>query len=184
MVTKSSKNSEKKEQVNIKKSNTKNFGFDMENVKKIIKEKKKVLIIGFAILLIVVLLILLVPRFTNDNKHNNINTVSANLNDGIIKEVVVKDLKVDNIYLIRNKVTKQYVFTADVTNIKSDVSTLKQVDIILKDKDGSVLITLLGDISGDGLKPGETKTITAAVSDSINLSKATSKEIKEHVNKK
>ena len=165
-----------------KSSKTKSY---KEKLERIVNNNKKTLVICFVILLIVILLILIVPRYTNNKEHasEGINKISANLNDGIVKEELVNDLKIDNISLIRNKNNKQYIFNANVTNTKSSVNTIKQLDIILKDKDGSVLITLVGDISDDGLKQNETKTITAYISDSIDLSKATSKEIKEHLKK-
>ena len=67
----------------------------------------------------------------------------------------------------------------DVKNDNKEKFTDKQVDIILKDKKGKTIITLLGYI-GDNLKPGETRTITASISADVDLSKATDKEIVEH----
>ena len=85
--------------------------------------------------------------------------------------------------MVKNKEIDQYTFTAKVTNKTKDVIKTQQVDIVLKDKEGNELITLLGYIGQEGLAPNETKVISASTSGSIPLDKAVSKEIKAHPTK-
>ena len=70
-------------------------------------------------------------------------------------------------------------FTADVTNIAQNNSTISDVDIILQDKDGNEVITLRGNI-GEHLKPNETRTITAVTKG--ELKDVTAKAIAKYEN--
>ena len=85
--------------------------------------------------------------------------VVANTNEGVIKEEEFNGLKVSNISLITEK--GYTTFNADVTNTNSEETNFENININLLDKDGNVVITLLGNI-GTGLKANETRTITAS----------------------
>lgn len=151
----------------------------MGQIKKFVKENKKlVAIVGGLILVMIIIAIIL--GFTTGNKETAIKTksdITANTNAGIIKNEEYQGLAFTNVSLIKDK--KQYTLTTDVTNNNKENFTAKQVDIVLKDENGNTLATLLGYI-GDDLKPNETRTITASISDEVDLSKATVKEIVEH----
>ena len=145
---------------------------------------KKGVFIGAIVLAVILLMVFAITNIVSELKDNpKESKISANVNTEVIQNTDFKGLKLSNISLIRNKETKQYTFTAYVTNTTKEKINVKQVDIVLKNKKGEELITLLGDIGQDGLEANATKTITASVSDSIDLSKATTKEIKEHQNK-
>ena len=85
--------------------------------------------------------------------------VVANTNEGVIKEEEFNGLKVSNISLITEK--GYTTFSADVTNTNSEETNFENININLLDKDGNVVITLLGNI-GTGLRQNETRTITAS----------------------
>lgn len=99
----------------------------------------------------------------------------ANTSEGIIKEEVYEGLKFNNITLISKD--GYSTFTADVTNTNQTNSSISDVDIVLKDKDGNIVITLRGNI-GDSLKPNETVSITASTKG--ELKSVVSKEITKH----
>ncbi len=85
--------------------------------------------------------------------------IYANTSANLIKDETYEGLEFTNIALITDK--EYSTFTASVTNKKEEVNNIENVDIILKDKKGNNVITLLGNI-GKNLKPGETRTITAS----------------------
>ena len=83
----------------------------------------------------------------------------AHTEDGIIKEEEYEGLKITNITMITNN--GYTTFSADVTNTNAEPTNFENVNIELKDEEGNVIITLLGNI-GTGLKQNETRTITAS----------------------
>lgn len=142
--------------------------------------KKVIVAIALAFILLIVFAVSNIAHESKvETKKDNIN---ANVTAGVIQNIEFKGLKFSNISLIRNKETKQYTFTAHVTNTTKEKINIKQVDIILKNKKGEELITLLGYIGQDGLEANNTMIITSSTSDSIDLSKAVTKEIREHKN--
>ena len=149
----------------------------IEKIKKFVKENKKLVTIVGGIILLIIIVAISISIFSNKNGAANKNKVVANTNSGIVENEEYKNLKFSNATLVKEN--NQYTLTMDVKNDNKENFTDKQVDIILKDKKGKTIITLLGYI-GDNLKPGETRTITASISADVDLSKATDKEIVEH----
>lgn len=83
----------------------------------------------------------------------------AHTEASIIEEETYNGLKFSNISLITDD--GYTTFTADVTNVSEEVSTVENVHIELKDENGTVVISLVGNV-GAGLEPGATKTLTAS----------------------
>lgn len=149
-------------------------------MKKFLDNAKKFWITNYKVVLpaIIILICLIVALFmfnkgsdevaTNTNKKETTANTSAEL----ISETTYEGLKFSNISLI----TKDgySTFTSDVTNESDTDSTIQDVNIVLKDKNGNTVITLRGNI-GEGLKAGETRTITASIKN--ELKSVTSKEI-------
>lgn len=154
-----------------KNSNLKNF---------ISKNKGMLIALVMVLILVIVAVVLLVVN--NNNKETAIKeskNITANTNAGIVEETEYEGLKFANVSLIKDKKANQYTLTTDVTNTTKETLNTKQVDIVLKNKDGNKIITLLGYI-GENLKPNETRTVTASTSADTDLSKATIKEITAH----
>jgi hypothetical protein len=115
-----------------------------------------------AVIIILVLLVLFVILLIANIKKGKIITkpeLIANTSSELIKEETYEGLKFNNISLISKD--GYSTFTADVTNTSSETSNIQNVNIVLKDKKGNTIVTLLGNI-GQSLKANETKTITAS----------------------
>ena len=103
--------------------------------------------------------------------------ITANTNAEVIKEETYEGLVLNNISLITEN--GYSTFTADVTNTNQTDSNIKDINIVLKDKKGNIVITLRGHI-GENLKSNEKRTITAVTKG--NLNNVYSKEIKAYEN--
>ncbi len=135
--------------------------------------RQKMLILIIVLTLVIAAILCFI--FSLDKKEKDTKTsekITSNTNPEIIKEEQYKGLKFSNITLIITKNTS--TLSMDVTNTENIENSISQVNIPLKDKNGNVIITLVGYI-GDDLKPNETRTIKASTS--ANLTKAEIKEI-------
>lgn len=136
----------------------------MKNISKkqvveFVEKNKNYLIVALAAIIALTVGITLSNNFKKEKLVlNTKKEMVANTKVGVVKEEVYENLKFTNISLI----TKDgySTFTADVTNTANTDSSINDVNIDLKDKDGNTIITLRGNI-GDTLKAGETRTITA-----------------------
>lgn len=149
-------------------------GIKLEKLKEFIVKNKKPLLIALIVVLVLIVLLTIYFGFAKKNE-TSINTgekVTAITAEGIVKEETLEGLKFSNVVLIKKD--KMYTMTIDVNNPTNQEVSVNSVNITLKDKNGTELITLLGYI-GDPLKAGETRTITSVTS--VDLSKAVTKEI-------
>ena len=92
---------------------------------------------------------------------------------------VIKDREVDGIKLTNSSViTTDGVteITTSVTNPTSEDYHLDEFKIIVKDKNGDVMITLPGYV-GDVIKAGETRTIRSSVSMDLSTAKSVEYEV-------
>ena len=92
---------------------------------------------------------------------------------------VIKDREVDGIKLTNSSViTTDGVtdITTSVTNPTSEDYHLDEFKIIVKDKNGDVMITLPGYV-GDVIKAGETRTIRSSVSMDLSNAKSIEYEV-------
>lgn len=148
----------------------------LNKIKDFCVKNKRIVIPGALILICLIIALIMFNRGNNDIANNTKKKTgtTANTSVELISEEVYEGLKFSNISLI----TKDgySTFTADVTNESGVDSTIQDVNIVLKDKDGNEVIVLRGNI-GDGLKVSETRTITASVKD--ELTSVTSKEIRK-----
>lgn len=115
---------------------------------------------------------------TNDNKNpnngkddTNVVTPIANTDEAVVGEQIIDGLKFTNVTLISEG--ESTVYTADVVNTTDTAIDVKSFNIILKDKDGNDLVTLLGFV-GSTIAPNESAQITSSVS--MNLLNAKSVE--------
>ena len=137
---------------------------------------KKALIAIIAVVVIIlvagVTFLLLNNKTTTDKKETKKDTKEAITAQEVIKDESFNGLNFTNTTFIKEN--EQYTLQMDVTNPSDKEINLEEVNIVLKDKDGNELVTLLGYI-GDPMKPSETRTITSAVT--MDLSKVDSKTI-------
>lgn len=103
--------------------------------------------------------------------------IIANTNAEVIKEETYEDLLFNNITLITED--GYSTFQADVTNTNQTDSNIEDINIVLKDKKGNIVITLRGHI-GENLKSNEKRTVTAVTKG--ELKNVYSKEIKAYEN--
>ena len=93
----------------------------------------------------------------------------ANTNKGVIKDQKVGNLEMTNTSLTINKDgTSQLVTT--VSNKTSENIAVETFDIYVKDKDGNLLVTLVGYVGGE-VPAGQTREIVSNVT--MDLTKAT-----------
>ena len=148
------------------------------NKKEIIEfiKRNKIPLIIFLVV-VVALIIGLIVSFNIGKEADGITKneeegMVANTNEGIISETTYEGLQFSNISLISEN--GYSTFPAHLTNTSTTNSTISDVNIVLKDKDGKEIITLRGNI-GEPLAPNETKTITAVTKGKFK--NATTKEI-------
>lgn len=91
----------------------------------------------------------------------------ANTAKEVIKDQKVESFKMTNTSLIYDG--KQSTLVTEVTNTSDKTEHIKTFNILVKDKDGNEMITLLGYI-GEEIPAGETRTITSGTNK--DLSKA------------
>lgn len=132
---------------------------------------KKVLVA--IIVAVVVLLIAGIIMFIINNKEGQSKKEAITLEE-IIKDEKFGGLEFTNTTFIKEN--GQYTLSMDVKNPSDKEINLEEVNIVLKDKKGNELVTLLGYI-GPAMKANETRTITSSVS--MDLSKVKSKTITE-----
>lgn len=141
-------------------------------------KKYKNIIIPIVVLLIVLLIALIIFLVNGKSEKsiasNEEDKMSAITEKGILKNESFGSLEFSNVTLVKDKGI--YTLSIDVKNVSNEVSKVMSVDIPIKDKDGNVVVTLLGYI-GKELKPNEVTTITASTS--ADLSNAYTKEIVE-----
>ena len=97
--------------------------------------------------------------------------IKVNTNENVIKDQEVEGLTMTNTSLVYENGTTTLV-TEVINNTKEDY-TLKRIKIIVKDKEGNIITTLIGTIA-DTLKPGESRIIDSDTP--IDLSEAESIE--------
>ena len=141
----------------------------MKNISE--EQKKKIIMILIGILLFVVVFLLAFAWFHKDEnkKENKEPETQANTNKDVIKDQEVGGFRFSNTSLIiENGESK---LTTEVKNITDQDLSLQSFDIIVKDKNGKEMTTLLGYI-GDTIKAGETRVITSE--ENMNLMEAES----------
>lgn len=134
----------------------------MDSIKNIMDYKYSKIVLGSLLIVLVAVPLIFINQPKKSGKKiakNGEAETFAHTEDGIIKEEEYEGLKMSNVTLITDK--GYTTFSADVTNTKEEPTTFENVNIELKDKDGNIVITLLGNI-GAGLKQNETRTITAS----------------------
>lgn len=97
--------------------------------------------------------------------------VKSNTNTNVIKDQQVEGLSLTNTSLTTTN--GQSTLVTVVSNPTTEKIAVKSFDIIIKDKDGNIIITLLGYV-GEEIPAGESRTITSSAE--IDLTKATSVE--------
>lgn len=122
-----------------------------------------------AIIVVVLILLTAIMTLVTYNKFKNEDVKDV----GITKDEKVNGLNFTDTTF--NKEEGQYVLQMNVTNPSKKEVDLKEVDIILKDKEGNEIATLLGYI-GEPMKANETRTMT--INAAMDLSKVKSKTIK------
>ena len=131
----------------------------MKKLSKFLNYKYSKLIIS-----LIALVLLVVPfwiyKVNNDKKILSLENkdVFAHLNPDVIKDEVFGDLKMSNVTMITDN--GYTTFTADVTNTGNDVLKFENINIELRNKEGNVIVVLLGNIGSD-FKPNEIRTISA-----------------------
>lgn len=131
--------------------------------------KKAIIAIIVAVVILVVAGIILLV--INNNKKEGTSK------EAITTENVIKDEKFGGLDFTNTTFIKengQYTISMDVTNPSDKEIDLEEVNIVLKDKNGNEIVTLLGYI-GDPMKAKETRVVTSSVS--MDLSKVKSKTI-------
>ena len=141
----------------------------MKNISE--EQKKKIIMILIGILLFVVVFLLAFAWFHKEEnkKEDKEPEIQANTNKDVIKDQEVGGFRFSNTSLIiENGESK---LTTEVKNITDQDLSLQSFDIIVKDKNGKEMTTLLGYI-GDTIKAGETRVITSE--ENMNLMEAES----------
>lgn len=131
--------------------------------------KKAIIAIIVAVVILVIAGIILLV--INNNKKEGTSK------EAITTENVIKDEKFGGLDFTNTTFIKengQYTISMDVTNPSDKEIDLEEVNIVLKDKNGNEIVTLLGYI-GDPMKAKETRVVTSSVS--MDLSKVKSKTI-------
>lgn len=106
-----------------------------------------------------------------EKKKEEKTEIKVNSEENVVKDQEVETFKMTNTSLTYDG--KMSTLLTDVTNISQNKEMLKSFNIIVKDKDGNEIITLLGYI-GEEIEPGEIRTITSGTD--MDLSKAASIE--------
>lgn len=97
--------------------------------------------------------------------------VKTNDKEGVIKDQQVEMFKMQDTSVTYDGETSTLI--TFVTNTSNETQTFDSFNIVVKDKDGKELITMLG-FANNELKAGETKTIISSTD--VNLLKAASVE--------
>ena len=92
------------------------------------------------------------------------NGIKENKNKEVLKEQIVDGFKINNVSLITEG--EMSTFNATVTN-QQEEQYIKSVDIIIKDKDGNIYVTLSGLIERK-LKKNESQMINSSTNLDLN----------------
>lgn len=136
------------------------------NMKKGMKQIKKL-----SLLMLVVIFLITATgcgKKTN-NEPNKETPTKVNTNKDVIKDQEVESFKLTNTSLVYQNGTSTLVTT--VKNTSKQTQYIKSFNIIVKDKSGAVMVTMLGYI-GDQIPAGEVRDITSNVD--LDLSSASS----------
>ncbi len=132
----------------------------MKNFEELLNQKNiKVILSAIVVVLLMVPFLLFKLNGNNKITKNDDKDVFAHTEAEIVKDEEYNNLKISNITMITNK--GYTTFTADVTNTAAEPTDFENINIELRDKDGNIVITLLGNI-GTGLKQNETRTISSS----------------------
>lgn len=139
-------------------------------MKKITEEKKKILIMVLCGILVFVLVFLLafgLFRGKDSKDKTTENDTHANTSEDVIKDQEVEGLRFSNTSLIMENGGSK--LTTEVKNLTGEDIDLQSFDILVKDKDGKEMVTLLGYV-GEVIKADETRIITSETD--VDLTKA------------
>lgn len=139
-------------------------------MKNITEEKKKRLIVVLSGILVFALVFFLAfGLFSgNDSKDKTTeNGTYANTSEDVIKDQEVEGLRFSNTSLIMENGRSK--LTTEVKNLTGEDIDLQSFDILVKDKDGKEMVTLLGYV-GEVIKADETRIITSETD--VDLTKA------------
>ena len=128
--------------------------------------KKKILLVSLIGCLLLVTAGCGCSKKEEQKKDTKINTSKK-----VIKDQKVEVFKMTNTTLVYEN--KMSTLTTEVTNTSKETTYIKSFNIVVKDKTGNEMITLLGYI-GQEIPAGETRTITSSTD--LDISKAGSIE--------
>lgn len=131
--------------------------------------KKAIIAIIVAVVILVIAGIIMLVVNSNKKEQSNKEAITTK---NVIKDESFGGLDFTNTTFIKEN--GQYTISMDVTNPSDKEIDLEEVNIVLKDKQGNEIVTLLGYI-GDPMKAKETRVVTSSVS--MDLSKVKSKTI-------
>ncbi len=109
-----------------------------------------------------------------DKSKENQPVIKTNTEKEVIKDREVDGMKLTNSSVITTDGVTE--ITTTVTNPKSEDYYLEEFKMIVKDKNGDVIITLPGYV-GEVIKAGETKTIRSSVSMDLSTAKSIEYEV-------
>lgn len=142
------------------------------------KKMASIIIIIAALILCLIGIIFISSNSKDDNKtvkRNGDSSIVKNTNEGIVKNQKFKDLDFTSTSISYVKGTGS-TFKVKVTNNTDNTINIDSIDIILKDKDGNVIITL-NTFLGGSIEPMQENLIKTTTKD--DLTKAYSVEYKE-----
>ena len=121
--------------------------------------------------LIALTTVTLVTGCGKDKEEDKEKLPQANTNEDVIKDQTVESFSFENTSLVYHEGTT--TLETVVTNTMDTDQTLQEFQIIVKDKDDNVMITLVGFV-GSTIKAGESKVISSNCGE--DLTKAASIE--------